>query len=136
MIDLISTRNVDHQTRGCARLLAAVIAQAVKDASSPMSSYASHEGRMIHEKNVKRNLNWDARSAIRWLFFPGSVFPAYAMLIGLDANQIRSNLLSHRHEQNAMLTSEQRRIIRTRLDFEKGDDSPAERVQNADESEL
>lgn len=132
MIDLVSTRNVDNQTRACARLLGAVIAQAVQDAATPFSVYTDKEGKPIHESKIRENLNQDARMAIQWLFFPGSVFPLYASLIGMEAQSIRENLLSHRYKSNKMLTSEHRRIIALRLQFEKSDNGPIEESYDAD----
>lgn len=133
MIDLLSTRNnVDDQTRACARLLAAVIAQAVQDAATPFSVFKGKDDKPIYESKVKRNLNREARLAIRWLFFPDSLFPGYASLIGLNAQAIRDNLLSHRYETSKMLTTEQRRIITMRLQFERMDTQPVEESYDAD----
>lgn len=123
MIDLVSTRNVDEQTRACARLLASVIAQAVQDAATPFGTVLLHD-KLVYESKTKRNLNLDARSAVRWLFFPNSVFPLYASMIGLDAQAIRENLLNNRYEDSRLLSSEQRNIIRTRLRFEKNTPGP------------
>lgn len=133
MIDLLSTRNVDEQTRACARLLASVIAQAVQDAATPFGTVAIND-KMVYESKSKRNLNHTARSAIRWLFFPDSVFPLYASMIGLDAQSIRNNLVSHRYEDNRLISSEQRNIIRTRLRFERSDPGPFEEIQDADDT--
>lgn len=132
MIDLVSTRNVDHQTKACARLLGAVISQAVMDAATPFTAVRIKE-KLINETRARKNLVPTARSAIRWLFFPDSVFPAYASLIGLDAKAIRENLLSHRYEDNKLLTPEQRRIIRIRLEFEENTEGVFEESDYADD---
>ena len=77
MIDLISTHpSADKQTISCARLLAAVIAQAIDDASNK------------HANSV------DQLAAIDWLFDTTSSFKQYATLIGVDAAAIRTALLS------------------------------------------
>ncbi len=76
MIDFISTHPSAHpQTVACARLLTAVIAQAIEDASSRLVSGAE---------------NFEA---VDWLFSKTSSFEDYARLIGADAEQIRNALL-------------------------------------------
>ena len=86
MIDFVSTRQTtDAQTAACARLLAAVIALAIKDACKPMTAY---------EKRKERNLDSEARQAIRFLFGADSVFPLYASLIGSSAEAIRFALMN------------------------------------------
>lgn len=135
MIDLVSTRTVDHQTRACARLLAAVISQAVTDAALPFGTVKIKDA-MVRELAAEKNLNPIARSAIRWLFFPDSTFPAYASLIGLTAQSIRRNLLDNRYEDNALLSTQQRRVIRIRLEFEQKNGGPFVENVNADELEF
>lgn len=77
MIDFISTNpSADQQTVACARLLAAVIAQAVEDASNKGSSAS------------------DQAAAIDWLFDKSSRFTSYAALIGMDAEAMRQALLA------------------------------------------
>lgn len=77
MIDLISTHPAaDQQTISCARLLAAVIAQAIDDASNKHAS------------------STDQLAAIDWLFDTTSCFTQYATLIGVDAAAIRTALLA------------------------------------------
>ena len=76
MIDFISSNPSAHpQTVACARLLAAVIAQAIEDASSRQATGAENF------------------AAIDWLFSTTSAFEDYARLIGADAGQIRTALL-------------------------------------------
>jgi len=76
MIDFISSNPSAHpQTVACARLLAAVIAQAIEDASSRQATGAENF------------------AAIDWLFSKTSAFEDYARLIGADAEQIRTALL-------------------------------------------
>lgn len=133
MIDLVSTRNVDEQTRASARLLAAVISQAVLDAATPFGTIAP-QGKLIYESKIRKNLNPVARSAIRWLFFPDSTFKLYAHLIGLDAESIRRNLLDQRYADSRLLTTTQRRIIALRLVFERNDDGVFEENPDADDT--
>ena len=77
MINFISTNeNIDPQTAACARLLAAVIAQAVEDASS------------------KQSTNADSQAAIAWLFNEGTAFEEYASLIGANAQAMREAMLA------------------------------------------
>jgi len=81
MIDFVSTHpNADQQTVACARLLAAVIAQAIEDASSKHSSGS------------------EAQSAVAWLFDEDTNFAGYAALIGADPQAMRKALLEpHRN---------------------------------------
>jgi len=76
MIDFVSTHpNADPQTVACARLLAAVIAQAVDDASNSNASAG------------------DALAAINWLFSKDTSFEQYATLIGANPQSMRDALL-------------------------------------------
>lgn len=84
-IDFVSTQQPHSQAAACARLLAAVIKQAVADACTPVSKA---------EQNANRNLNEDARTAIIFLFSKESPFELYADLIGLDAQRFRIALLA------------------------------------------
>lgn len=80
MIDFVSTHPAAHpQTVACARLLAAVIAQAIEDAS---------------KKPQDRDDRVNAAAAINWLFDETSLFTKYAHLIGADARAIREALLA------------------------------------------
>jgi hypothetical protein len=81
MINFTSTQEgVDPQTAACARLLAAVIAQAIDDASS------------------KGSTNGDANAAIAWLFNEGTSFEAYATMIGANAQAMREAMLAPHQE--------------------------------------
>jgi hypothetical protein len=76
MIDFISSNpNAHPQTVACARLLAAIIAQAIEDASSKHPTGAENF------------------AAVDWLFSETSSFEDYARMIGADAGQIRAALL-------------------------------------------
>jgi len=85
MIDFISTRSgTDPQTAACARLLACVIAQAIRDAcKKPMKE----------EKNLSKNIDGESTGALRFLVGEDSAFPLYASLIGSSAADIRKALL-------------------------------------------
>lgn len=77
MIDFVSSNpSADPQTVACARLIAAVIAQAIDDASSKTCTEAENF------------------SAINWLFDKSSTFEEYARLIGADAGAMRKALLA------------------------------------------
>lgn len=114
MIDLTSTREeTDPQTRACARLLTAVIAQAIRDACTPMTST---------EKREHRNLDANATEAIRWLFNPDSAFTLYAQLIGSSADSIRAALLEKADSLAPVthaFTDMDRRILQGRLRWQE-----------------
>jgi hypothetical protein len=111
MIDLVATRNTtDTQTAACARLLTAVITQAVRDACKPMNA---------KEKAAQRNLDGDARTAISFLFGTDSVFPLYANLIGSSAESIRFALLNKPQDVSPLgsrlFTDMDRRVLGGRM---------------------
>lgn len=86
MIDFVSTREeTDGETRACARLVTAIIVQAVRDAAAPLAKA---------EKEAQRNLDDNARHALRFLFEPKSALAQYATAIGSSAHAIRSALMS------------------------------------------
>lgn len=79
MIDFVSTHADAHpQTIACARLLAAVIAQAIEDASKTQKT---REDRI------------DAEAATEWLFNPSTTLTKYAYLIGANAQAMREAML-------------------------------------------
>ncbi len=83
VFDLVSTREeTDHEIRGCARLLAAVISQAIQDAGSSVSEQEARTHRATGE----------AGKAIRWLFTKGT-FDLYCNLIGISPENLRKALL-------------------------------------------
>jgi hypothetical protein len=98
MIDFISSDpSADPQTVACARLLAAVIARAIEDASGP-------------QYTVDESL-----SAIAWLFEESSSFEEYAKLIGASASAMRSALLAETGDfepKNSSFSSSKRRHVR------------------------
>lgn len=98
MIDFISTHpSAEQQTVACARLLTAIIAQAIEDASNKKSTTA------------------DNYNAINWLFNKSSTFTRYAELIGGDAEKIRRALLalpSENEQKNNYFDASKRRYLR------------------------
>lgn len=73
-IDFLSTRNgVDAQSQRCAQLIAAVIAQAVKDLTRKLSA---------QERKSRINIDPSAIRSVR--FFKSAIFLDYASLIGMN----------------------------------------------------
>lgn len=86
MIDFLSTRpKTSAEDARCARLLTAIIASAIHDASEKPSPA---------EVKNQRNLCKNACAAIHWLFDKESVFPLYCSLMGVDAESIRRALIN------------------------------------------
>ena len=107
MMDLVSTRaDVDAQTQGCARLLAAVIAKAVEDLTVAPTG---------KERKTATNLQTEPVRSVR--FFRSKLFLYYAQLIGVSGEA----LLEHLVDREIMplkkdkLTTADYRIIRARL---------------------
>lgn len=98
MIDFVSTHPDAHpQTAACARLLTAVIAQAIDDASNRNSTIT------------------DNATAVAWLFEKGSMFEKYAAMIGANAEAIREALLappSKNEPKNSRFDEGKRRYLR------------------------
>lgn len=91
MIDFVSTRETtDAETAAGARLIGAVIAQALKD----LAQRPSRE-----EYDQRRNLNRDAIHSLRFFYDSDSVFPIYAKLIGMDAQAFRNALATQQQDQ-------------------------------------
>lgn len=83
-LDFVSTReHVLPQERCCARLLAAVISQAILDAATPLNS---------EELAQSKNLQFTPKQAIAFLFGEKSRFDSYCKLIGVDAEKLRRAL--------------------------------------------
>ena len=108
MLDLVSTRpNTDEQTRRCARLLASVIWHAIRDLADGMDP---------EERRTGMRRGSEAWEAARFLFDDASPFRVYAMLIGGDAQAIRSAILEvHGDMYPGGLTAMDRRVIRHRV---------------------
>ena len=115
MIDFVSTQsNVDPQTQGCARLLAAVIADAIRGAT---------ESPWDHEVDKKQNIdsrfsNHDPLVSIWFLFNRDSPFDTYAKFIGVDAQAMRDALLNKNIKLDGKRFTEfQRRTLRLRYQW-------------------
>lgn len=106
MIDFVSTREgMDVQSARCARLLAAVIAQAIKDAAHPPNDT---------ERKARGN-SGHAYRAIKFLFESDGPMDVYANLIGTSGDEIRRALLSdERLLPHSSFKAEDRRTIKTR----------------------
>lgn len=86
MFDLVSTTpGADQQSIRCARLLAAVIAQAITDASAKITAEELERHKALGEPS----------KALNWLFSQRTTFKLYATLIGTNPDTIREALLSN-----------------------------------------
>ena len=81
MIDFTSTRGIDTQSQRCVRLLAAVIAQALKDLMEKPTS-----GEIKHS----RNEDGDAIRSVA--FFGSQTFFTYADLVGFSGKEFLNRL--------------------------------------------
>jgi len=132
MIDFVSTRQTtDAQTAACARLLAAVIAQAIKDACKPMTA---------DEKRKEKNLDSEARQAIQFLFGTDSVFPLYASLIGSSAESIRFALLNKAEDMvqvaSRSFSDMDRRVLKGRMRWRGEFMQPNAELTGAEKAQL
>lgn len=114
MFDLISTdATTDRESANCARLLAAVIAQAIDDASTMPTTV---------ERGNKRN-SPVAASALHFLFGDNPMFERYATLIGADPVAMREALTSKTIKLNtakgARFSEHDRRCLQFRLHLER-----------------
>ena len=76
-IDFVSTRNgVDAQSQRCAQLVAAIIAQALKDLTYRLGT---------QERKNRINIDPNAIRSVR--FFNSAIFLEYAALIGMDGKE-------------------------------------------------
>ena len=104
-VNFVSTNEVDVQTARCANLLAAVIAQAIRDAAIKPS-----DDERKHRRNSRH-----AYRAIKFLFKKNAIFDLYASLIGLNGDSIRAALLGNSDlGKQSLFTEQQRRIIKVR----------------------
>jgi hypothetical protein len=84
MVDFTSTQvGIDAESQRSARLLAAVLAQALKDLTIPPTG---------QEKKQRLNINRDAYESLRFFYEPESPFKRYAYLVGLDPKAFIQNL--------------------------------------------
>lgn len=107
MFDFVSTREgVEPTTQAAARLIAACIAETLRDAATPIDPEEAVAG---------RNYNYTALQAIEYLFDPDSDFDEHVHLIGGSAAVVRSGLLSSRElPARGLFTSEMRTVIQAR----------------------
>lgn len=114
MIDFTSTSaGIAQQAQCCARLLAAVVALAVRDAAAPFTK---------DEKRLRKNLSSEAATAIHFMFHPQGGLDAYCAWIGMSAEQVRRGLLRRDGPpapKDEWLNDERRRIIRQRAVLSK-----------------
>jgi hypothetical protein len=110
VIDFLSTREqTTEDDAACARLLAAVIAHAIRDCVKPPNA-AERRGTAS-----QITMDPDAFSALRFLFGKHSAFPLYAWLIGADAPAIRRALLDGDIKRGSELKAADFRLLRQRL---------------------
>lgn len=115
MIDLVSTRAaVDPQSAACARLLGAIVGDAIRGAC--LKPYPDEYAK---SRNVDRQRSeHDPLASIWFLFDDESDFPVYARLMGIDAQVIREQLLSMQPMAfTKKFTDEQRKILQLRYEW-------------------
>lgn len=120
MFDLVSTRTgTDPQSAACARLLASIIADAVRQASKKPS-----RTEIERKQNIDAAVGDHPAISVWFLFDEDSPFSQYAHLIGLDAQAMRDALLSDRPLNETTtkgarpyFTAAQRRVIKIRHKF-------------------
>lgn len=103
-IDFLSTNeNVDTQTQRCARLIAAVIAQALKDLTLMPS--AQERKKLINtNENAIRSIN----------FFRSETFLQYAAFVGMDGKEFLTRMERGNINKNQITEGDQR-VMRARL---------------------
>lgn len=112
-IDFVSTRQgVDIQSKRCAHLLSAVIAQALKDLMQKPTAQ-ERKNRININPNVIRSIS----------FFNSKTFVSYANLIGMDANEFMNRAVYGRISGKQIPESDVR-IMRARLRWRCSADVP------------
>jgi hypothetical protein len=117
MIDFYSSRpGADPQAVACARLLVAVIVQAVQDASADLS---------VKELAERKNLNTNAAESIHFLFIErGGRFEQFCELLEIDAERLRLALLEKADAYEMPVTrafgSRERRVLHARYRMSRG----------------
>ena len=110
MIDFLSTRvTTNADDAACSRLFAAVIAQAIWDATKAPN--AEEKAGTANELTMDP----DAFSALRFLFGKRSVFPLYAEFIGADPRDIRRALVEGNPKVQSEIGRRNWRAMRARL---------------------
>ena len=118
MVDFTSTQQgIDEQAKRCARLLAAVIAQALKDLSITPTSQERHYG---------RNLVANCYESLKFFYDEDSPFKRYAFMVGIDPGAFVFHLENRTFEYSGpentkipYLAERDLRIMRTRIGWYK-----------------
>jgi len=117
MVDFTSTQvGIEPQAQRSARLVAAVIAQALKDLTIPLT---------ITEKKQRLNIITDAYESLKFFYSPESPFKRYAYMVGIDPKSFLYNLELRMHSRGVgsgkkpFLTHRDLRIIRVRVSMFK-----------------
>ena len=125
MIDFKSTRpSTPRDLVPHLKLIAAIVAQAVSDASAdPVFVKGNTEENRKEKSNRAREAEDNAQSAIAFLFGPGNGLNTMAEIIGFDADDLRRAMLACGSKVVAKSSFEgrQRRNIRRRLIAQKYD---------------
>lgn len=107
MMDLVSTRNdVDQQTQGCAKLLAAVIAKAIEDLTIEPT-----------RREQKSAINYQVDAVRSVIFLRSKTFLHYCQLIGVNGEALMYNLAykEMKPKKSDKLSEAHYRIIKARL---------------------
>lgn len=115
MVDFTSTQQgIDDQSARCARLVAAVIAQALRDLAIPINE---------NEKKHGINLVGNAYESLKFFYDSSSPFKQYAVMVGVEAKPFIDNLESRDYESQEVkhpyLKDRELRTIRRRLRWYK-----------------
>jgi hypothetical protein len=118
MVDFTSTQvGVDEQTRRGARLLASVVAQALKD----LAITPSHQ-----EKHYGKNYNAHAYESLKFFYDENSPFKRYAYIIGIDPGSFVFHMenrafaeISPESNKIPFLPERDLRIMRARIGWHK-----------------
>lgn len=103
MIDLVSTRyETDPEVAACARMVAAIISQAIEDACVrlPLSPKKRREAQHV------------ADGGIHFLFGDNPQFKKYAELIGLSADDVRLAITQDRRDRIEKLSDAEVKLIK------------------------
>lgn len=125
MIDLVSTNTTDVQAQRSAHLLAAVVAQAIRDSCRPV---------IAPEFVFKRNSKL-AHQAVSWILEEGGNFDAYCTLIGVNSDALRKALvdesISLSSAPGAMFNFKDRQVFKQRVEWHRQDPRPL-RLKSSD----
>jgi len=112
-IDFLSTRNgIDVQSQRCAQLVAAVIAQALKDLTQKP---------IAQERKNRMNIDPNAIRSVR--FFKSALFLHYASLIGMDGREFLNRAIHGKISAKQMSEADVR-AMRARLRWRCSADVP------------